>query len=357
MSDVKIRISDDELQKYKDLAVQWSPVYQRLPIAVAGDVLKFFTPVNKLRGKRRMPSIYGKSQFKPFNKTKSTDANVDISWRELETFHGNVIETFAPVDYVDFPLGYNSKYLGEALKNAPQAVLIMSELTASRGQFIAQAALTGKRNPEGETTEDIADGLITIAKAEIEAGNISVANGNLFEMSEVLDDTNTCDLLKKFVFSMDPFLRKTENFLFCAPEVVDMYNESYLLTHHDVPYNKEYEQPYVEGSSRKLTLVGLPQLAGTDIMFATQKKNLLYGTWLESDKDYVDIIRAGHYEMSMCSDMWLGFNFRTLDKRVIKFIKLKTASAAAPVTPEKPGDNQGGAQEGEQTGEQQGQGE
>lgn len=352
MADVKIRISDDELQQYKDLAVQWSPVFMRLPVATAKDVLRFFTPVNKLRGKRRMPSIYGKSQFKPFDKHKASDAAVDIEWRTLETHQGNVIETFAPVDYVDLPLGYNSKYLGEALKRAPQSVLIMAELMASRGQFIAQAAMTGKRNPKGDTTEDICDGLITIAKAEIEAGNISVDNGNLFVMDKVLDDANTCDQLKKFVFSMDPFLRKSENILFCAPDIVDKYNESYLLTHHDVPYNKDYEQPYVEGSSKKLTLVGLPQLEGTDIMFATQKKNLLYGTYLESDQNYVDIIREGHYEMSMCSDMWLGFNFRTLDKRLIKFISLKSASDA-PVTPETPKESsQGDGQEGGQVDNQ-----
>lgn len=327
MADVKIRISDDELQQYKELAVQWSPVFMRLPVATANDVLKYFTPVKKLRGKRKMPSIQGKSQFKPFDKKKSTDAAVDIEWRTLETHHGNVIEPFAPVDYVDLPLGIDSKYLGEALKKAPQAVLIMAELTASRGQFIAQAALTGKCNPEGDTTEDICDGLITIAKAEIAAGNISVEKGNLYVMDRVLDEANTCDMLKKFVFSMDPFLRKTDNLLFCAPEIVDLYNESYLLTHHDVPYNKEYEQPYVEGSGKKLTLVGLPQLSGTDIMFATQKKNLLFGTYLESDQNYVDIIREGHYEMSMCSDMWLGFDFRTLDKRVIKFIQLKNTDS------------------------------
>ena len=325
MPDVKIRISDEELQNYKDLAVQWSPFFMRLPIATAGDVLKFFTPVTKLRGQRKMPSISGNSQFRPFDKKKSSEAAVDIDWRVLETKHANVIETFAPVDYVDLPLGYNSSYLGEKLKKAPQAVLIMAELMAARGQHIAQCAMTGKENPEGDTTLDICDGLVTIAGKEIEAGNISVEKGNLFEMPEVLDNENTCDLLKEFVFSMNHYHRKENNILFCDPAIVDRYNESYLMSHHDVPYNKEYEQPYVEGSSKKLTLVGLPQLEGSDIAFATQKKNLLYGTYLDSDKDFVDIIREGHYEMSMCSDMWLGFNFRTLDKRLIKFIKLKTA--------------------------------
>lgn len=335
MADAKIRISDDVLKEYQDLAVKWSPVYQRLPIAQAEDVLKYFTPVHNLRGKLRMPSIKGNSQFRPFDKRKASDADVDIDYRTLETFHGNVIEKFAPVDYVNLPLGYDSKYLGESLKKAPQAALIMAELSSSRGQFIAQAAMTGKRDEEGDTTEAICDGLITIAEQEIEDGNISVEKGNLYEMPALTYD-NCCDELKKFVFSMNPYLRKEQNILFCAPEVEDMYNESYLNSHQAVPYNKEYDQPYVEGSSKKLTLVGLPQLAGTKIMFATCKKNLLYGTYLGGDKDFVDVIREGHYEMSMCSDMWLGFQFRTLDERVIKFITIKDADDSSDKVADEP---------------------
>lgn len=327
--DAKILISDEEIQKYKDTCTQWSPVFLRLPIETAKDVLKFFTPVTKLRGEKKMPSIYGKSQFSPFKKDKSSDAEVHIDWRTLTTRHANVVESFAPVDYVDMPLGINSTYLGEKLKKAPQTVLIMAELSASRGEPLAQAVITGKYDPDGDTSEDICDGIITIAKNEIEAGNISEDKGNLYIMKPLTME-NCCDEIKKFVFSMDPFLRKQSNFLFCAPEVVDMYNESYLLTHQAVPYNKEYDQPYVEGSSKKLTLVGLPQLAGTDIMFATQKKNLLYGTYLESDQSFVDIIRKNHYEMSMASDMWIGVDFRTLDKRVIKFIQISESDEKEP---------------------------
>ena len=330
-NDAKILISDAEVENYKNLCTQWSPVFLRLPIATANDVLKYFTPVTKLRGDRKMPSIFGKSQFSPFKKDKSSDAEVKIDWRTLTTRHANVIESFAPVDYVDMPLGVASDYLGEKLKKAPQAVLVMSELSASRGEPLAQAVITGKYDPDGDTSEDICDGIITIAKDEIKAGNISEEKGNLYVMKNTLTMENCCDEIKKFVFSMDPFLRKQANFLFCAPEVVDMYNESYLLTHQSVPYNKEYDQPYVEGSNKKLTLVGLPQLAGTDIMFATQKKNLLYGTYLESDRSFVDIMRKNHYEMSMASDMWIGVDFRTLDKRVIKFIQLPSATEKAPV--------------------------
>ena len=234
MADVKVLISDEEVQKYKDTCTQWSPVFLRLPIATANDVLKFFTPVTKLRGDKKMPSIYGKSQFSPFKKDKSSDAEVKIDWRTLTTRHANVIEPFAPVDYVDMPLGIASDYLGEKLKKAPQTVLVMAELSASRGEPLAQAVITGKYNPDGDTSEDICDGIITIAEKEITAGNISAAKGNLYEMPKLTFE-NACDEIKKFVFSMDPFLRKQSNFLFCAPEVVDMYNESYLTSHQSVP--------------------------------------------------------------------------------------------------------------------------
>ena len=325
MPEVKIRIDDDTLKEYQEAAVKWSPVYLRLPLATAQDVLKYMTGVTGLKGKQKLPEISGKSQFKPFDKRKSTEAPIDIKYRTLETQHGNVIETFAPVDYVGLPLGQDSKYIGEALKKAPVSVLVMAELSASRGQYIAQAAFTGVRNDGGDTTEDLCDGLLTIAKAEIEAGNISEELGNLHEMDEILTKANACDKIKEFVFSMDPYLRREDNFLFCAPELVDAYNESYLLTHTAVPYNDEYDQPYVEGSNKRLTLVGLPELAGSDIIFATSKRNLLYGVNDVKDADTVDIIREGHYEMSMCSDMWLGFQFRSLDKRLIKFIRLKKA--------------------------------
>lgn len=327
--DAKILIQDEEVQKYKDLCTKWSPFLLQLPVATAKDVLKFFTHVPNLRGEKKMPSIFGKSQFSPFRKDKSSESTVEIEWRTLKTKHANVIDSFAPVDYVDMPLGLDSSYFGEKLKKAPQAVLIMAQFQAAHGEPFAQAVFTGKENDEGDTNEDVCDGLITIAKDEIEAGNISEEKGNLYIMKPLTME-NCCDEIKKFVFSMDPFLRKQNNFLFCSPEVVDMYNESYLLTHQSVSYNKEYDQPYVEGSSKKLTLVGLPQLAGTDIMFATQKKNLLYGTYLESDYSFVDILRKNHYEMSMASDMWMGFNYRTLDKRVIKFIQISETEEKEP---------------------------
>lgn len=44
-------------------------------------------------------------------------------------------------------------------------------------------------------------------------------------------------------------------------------------------------------------------------------------------------MRSGHYDLSMASDMWLGFQFRTIDPRRLRIIDFKPAEKAPVVTP------------------------
>lgn len=321
----KIVISDEVLQQYKDTCIQWDPVLRQLPIRAAADVLKFFVPVKKLRGKRRFGEISGNSQFAPFKRDRVSKASVNIDYREIETFHGNVIETFAPVDYLDIPLGYHDPVITEAIKKAGTTFLVLAQLVKARGQHIAQCAFTGKRNPDGDTTLDLCDGLLTIADAEIEAGNISEAKGNLFKVGEAVTSANACDIAKEIVFSSNQFLRRENNVMLCPTSFADAYNESYLLSHTGLVYNKQYDQPYVEGSGHKLTIIPVPELDGTDRAIVTQTSNLLYGTYNDADQTSVDIMRQGHYDLSMASDMWLGFQYRTIDPRRFRYIDLSVA--------------------------------
>ena len=321
----KIVITDEVLHQYKDTCIQWDPVLRQLPIRAAADVLKYFIPVKKLRGKRRFGEISGKSQFAPFKRDRVSQASVDIDYREIETFHGNVIETFAPVDYLDIPLGYDDPVITEAIKKAGTTFLVLAQLVKARGQHIAQCAFTGKRNPEGDTTLDLCDGLLTIADAEVEAGNISEAKGNLYKVGEEVTKVNACDIAKDILFTSNQFLRRENNVMLCPTAFADAYNESYLLSHNGLVYNKQYDQPYVEGSGHKLTIIPVPELDGTDRAIVTQRSNLLYGTYNDADQTSVDIMRAGHYDLSMASDMWLGFQYRTIDPRRFRYIDLSAA--------------------------------
>lgn len=324
MSDnsVQIKITDAVLQQYKDTCVKWDPVLSQLPLRAAADVLKFFVHVKKLRGKKRFGAVSGRSQFAPFKRDRVSKASVDIDYREIETFHGNVIETFSPVDYLDIPLGYDDPVITEAIKKAGTTLLVLAQLVKARGQHIAQCAFTGKRNPDGDTTLDICDGLLTIAEQEIEAGNISVDKGNLYVAPEAFTNANACDIAKDIVFTSNYFLRRENNVMLCPTAFADAYNESYLLSHASLAYNKQYDQPWVEGSGHKLTIIPIPELDGTGKAIVTQTSNLLYGTYNDADQTSVDIMRAGHYDLSMASDMWLGFQYRTIDPRRLRIVDL-----------------------------------
>lgn len=323
----QIKIDASVLEDYQKTAVKWQPTLLDLPIRAAMDVLKFMHGITGLRGKMKLGEISADSQFAPFKKTRKSDADVNISYREIETFLGNVVEEFAPVDYAFLSMGYDDPILGEKIKNASTTALVLFHLAKARGQHIAQAVLTGIRNEDGDTTLDLCDGLVTIAKKEITAGKISAANGNYIKLTDAFTMSNACDLIKEeVVFKLNPFLRRENNVLLCDPELVDMYNESYQSTHANLNYNTAYNQPFVEGSSNRLSLVGVPEMAGQKHLILTQKDNMWWATDNKSDESFVDIMRKDHYTLSSAANMFLGTQFRSIDKRRLCIIE--TADAA-----------------------------
>lgn len=340
----KIKIDAAVLEDYQKTAVKWQPTLLDLPIRAAYDVLKFMHGITGLRGKMKLGEISADSQFAPFKKNRKSDADVNIKYREIETFLGNVVEEFAPVDYAFLTMGYDDPIAGEKIKNASTTALVLFHLAKARGQHIAQAVLTGVRNEDGDTTLDLCDGLVTIAKKDIAAGVISAKIGNYIKLTDEFSMANACDLIKeKVVFRLNPYLRRENNVLLCAPDLVDMYNESYQATHSNLNYNTAYNQPFVEGSHNKLTLVGVPEMAGQTHLILTQKENMWWATDNKSDESFVDIMRKDHYTLSSAANMFLGTQFRTIDPRRLTIIE-----CAEPKNPVTPGTTETGNPEGGQ---------
>ncbi len=327
----KIKIDAAVLEDYQKTAVKWQPTLLDLPIRAAYDVLKFMHGITGLRGKMKLGEISADSQFAPFKKNRKSDADVNIKYREIETFLGNVVEEFSPVDYAFLTMGYDDPIAGEKIKNASTTALVLFHLAKARGQHIAQAVLTGVRNEDGDTTLDLCDGLVTIAKKDIAAGNIAAAKGNYIKLQDEFSMANACDLLKEeVVFKLNPYLRSQNNVLLCSPELVDMYNESYQATHSNLNYNTAYNQPFVEGSHNKLTLVGIPEMAGVKHLILTQKDNMWWATDNKSDESFVDIMRKDHYTLSSAANMFLGAPLRTIDPRRLTIVELADEKTVTP---------------------------
>ena len=76
-----IKIDPAVLTDYQKSATKWMPTLLDLPIRQAADVLKFMHGITGLRGKMKLGEINTDSQFAPFKKNRSSNADVNISYR------------------------------------------------------------------------------------------------------------------------------------------------------------------------------------------------------------------------------------------------------------------------------------
>lgn len=318
----QIKISDEWLDDYKKTAIKYSQELLELPIRQAQDVLKYMRGVTGLRGKMRFASIEGKSEFGPYNPDRQSAASVNIDFRELETHMGSVIEKFHPNDYAMLTMGYTQPTLGEGQKQASTTLLVLSQIAKARGAALANAVFNGKRNPEGDKTVDLFDGFNTIAEAEITAGTIAESKNNLITIAEKITSVNAVDIAKSIVYSLDDHLRQIPCNFFCSQSFVDKYNEAYLESHYGIQYNKEFNQPFIEGSNNLITFVPLAELAGTDKFYVTPKNNMLWGTDNKSQMSTVDVARFEPFRLTFSSTIFFGVNFHTVDARRLKVVKL-----------------------------------
>ena len=175
-----ISFSDEEYQK---AAEKWRQQLLLLPMLSCKDSLRFMTGIPGIRNKEHVGTAKSNAQFGPYKADKNSSSTTEVKYRELETFFGNVCEDFEPNSVVTMLLGQNASFLGEGQKTAPSAKLVIASVLKSLGESLHNVLFTAKRNAEGDTSADLFNGFITIADAEVEAGNIADGKGNLFKIT------------------------------------------------------------------------------------------------------------------------------------------------------------------------------
>ena len=84
------------LQEYQDAATKWRSDLLMLPIIGCQDTLKYMTARPGIRYKEQVGALSGDAQFGPYKPSRSTDFNLNIDFRTLETFLGSVVAKFEP---------------------------------------------------------------------------------------------------------------------------------------------------------------------------------------------------------------------------------------------------------------------
>ena len=316
----KLKFSPEDFQ---NAAIKYRSELLMLPIIGCQDTLQYMTARPGIRYKERVGSMSGDAQFAPYKPTRASDFNLNVDYRELETFFGSVVSDFEPNSAVSTLLGTGATK-GDGQIATPTAKSVLALIAKSLSEHLNDAIWNGVRNATGDTSKDLFNGFDTITQAEITAQNISAEKGNYLKLTEDITAANAVDVAKKILFSLDPRLRSQELFLYCSQDFVDKYNEGYLLSHGGIPYNTEYGQTAVEGSNGKLKLVPLYNKADSKFMHVTTKSNMLVGFDQMGDNENVMVKEYKPFILSYIATMFFGVQFESIDKRRFKVIELKT---------------------------------
>jgi len=311
-----------DLAAYQEAAHKYRSELLMLPIIGIQDTLKFMTPRPGIRYKESVAAMSGNAQFGPYKPSRSSDFNLNLNFRTLETFMGSVVAKFEPNSAVSTVLGQMAATKGDGQFKAPTALHVLRLIAISLSEHLNDAVWSGVRNASGDTTKDLFDGFDTITTKEIAAGKITADEGNYMKLTEAITSDNACDIAKEILYSLDPRLRAQDLYMFCSQDFADKYNDSYQAAHTGLIYNKEFDQVTVEGSNNRLHIVPMYNKADSKFIHICPKSNMLVGYDQMSDVEDVLVKEYEPFILSYIATMFFGVQFESIDKRRLKVIEL-----------------------------------
>ena len=310
------------LQEFQEAATKWRSDLLMLPIIGIQETLKYMTARPGIRYKENVGALSGDAQFGPYKPSRSTDFNLNVDYRTLETFMGSVVAKFEPNSAVSTLLGQVGATKGDGQMKAPTALHVLALIARGLSEHLNEAIWAGKRNASGDTTIDLFDGFDTITDKEITSGAIAAEEGNYMKLDEEITSANAVDIAKEILFSLDPRLRSQDLYMFCTQDFADKYNEGYLLSHGGINYNTQYSQTTVEGSNGRLHIIPMYNKIGSKFIHICPKSNMLIGYDQMGDVESVMVKEYEPFILSYIATMFFGCQFESIDKRRFKVVEL-----------------------------------
>lgn len=316
----KVIITEQELAKLSTSAAKLRKELLRMPLMALKDFLSHVTLRTGIRYSETIGELTGSMELGPYSETRVDENDVDITPRTLYTYLGSVDKKFSPNSIYQSIWGSNITK-GDGLKTTDITQQALALLASKVGAALYWAIWGAKRNDSGTKTVDLFDGFDTIAAKEVKDGNVSVEKGNLFDLDiTTIDKTNAVDICKEIWRKADYHLKNGKCKLFVPSYVLDAYNDDYKITTGAVPYNTQFNQTFVEGSSNKCEIVALPNKDGSKFMQLTTKSNMLVGTCQMSDEESVSIEKYSPFVLDFVMTMFFGTQYESINKERILFI-------------------------------------
>lgn len=293
-------------------------------IALAVKNNELFEQMNVIAGvtdKYIMTALEFEKIFKPYAKAWDPAAGAKLTPRTGYVELGQV-------ELEEEPQAYRKTYLGKILKGTDPdqhpferdflegiSIRVSNDINDDLA-FFGDKSLKQNVDPAiAKSVKAINDGFFTIIDKEITAGNISVAKKNLILTGDI-NGTNAVAKLKAFyrkACTYNPALRRQNVKLYISHDVMDAYNDNYQALNGALPYNKEFEKTFLEGSAKRCELVPLSAMGTSKRIMLGPQMNFNILVDQVSDQEKVHVFSPGNPKVvGFYLAAAIGFEFTTL---------------------------------------------
>lgn len=299
-----------------------------LIMAVLGlsDTLQHMTLRTGVRYKETVGEMSGPVELMPYTGLLENDGyeedGIVINGRDLETYLGQAVKLFDPNTLISSLYGA-AVTKGQGLENLDinKAVLTLMMNKISGG--LNKSIFSGSRNASGKTTATLFNGLDTITTAEVTDNKITVAQKNRHDFTEAIDSTNCVDALKSLYRAASDELQSLNTKLYVPREVYNAYNDDYQTTVGAVPYNREFNKTFLEGSSNMCELVPLVGKKASPYLHLSTKENMLVGVNQVGEEEKIEVRRGDNpFKLQFVTTMFFGTQFETISPEKLLVGKL-----------------------------------
>ena len=309
----------------------------KMPVKALTPLLQHFQLRPGIRTSETVGELTANAEYGPYDEKYKSEAGIGITPRVLEVFFGNVEFDFSPNSVYSTVWGSNIT-MGEALKNVPIALQVLSYVALKLGGNLGKHLFDAVRDASKHGSKDLFNGFDTIAASEVLGGGLSTAKGNYMEIPAVTEN-NALEVIQSICESADELLMDLELKLYVPRSVGWKFNKSCLLTLGAVPYNKEYKKTFVPGFEN-VELVPLGCKANSEYFQLSPRSNMLIGVnQVPGDKETVEVNRFSSFTLTYAATTFFGAQYESINKERLMVAKVTGQSENQTVDPEG-GENQ-----------------
>ena len=283
-----------------------------------GMSLKHMTLRTGIRYKETVGELDGPVELMPYTGELLNDGyeedGIAIAGRDLETFLGQAVKYFDPNTLVSSLYG-SAVTKGDALKDVPIAKAVLTLMMRKISGGLNKSLFSAVRNGAGKTTATLYNGFDTIAAAEETAAKLTVALGNRYDFAAAITAANAVDSLKAYYRAASDELKEENSKMYLPWAVYNAYNDDYQQTVGSIPYNKEFQKTFLEGSDNRCELVPLIGKKDAPYMQLSTKGNMLVGVNQVGEEEKIEVRRGDNpFKLQFVTTMFFGTQFETISK-------------------------------------------